>query len=235
MNIKFSHFQFDSSKDPEPKSKKLKKVSSMKKIVGKKRGNKTMDIKAFIKELKNDIKQTEERPIMKSALKNSNEKIQQKKEQITKIIKKGINDKEILLVKDRNDMLYEEIQTYQENCEKCLEYLFKEKMKKYFENKQNESEVFSSNKITNFDSGDEISFGAIIFNEKSDLDIEYEKKFEEVFNQYFNKFSQLYSFNNIYSVYMGDLYDDVMEKINNILNPINNKKVRFNENVVIIK
>ena len=76
---------------------------------------------------------------------------------------------------------------------------------------------------------------AIIFNEKSDLDIKYEKKFEEVFNQYFNKFSQLYSFNDIYSVYMGDLYDDVMEKINNILNPINNKKVRFNENVVIIK
>ena len=41
-------------------------------------------------------------------------------------------------------------------------------MRKYMENKQNESEIFSSNKLTNFDSGDEISFGAITFNEKTD-------------------------------------------------------------------
>ena len=232
--MKTSHFQFYAVNKRESKNKKLKRVSSMTRIVAPKKANNTPDIKGFFEESQKDIKRTKKRPIMKSALKNSNERLQQKKEQISKIIKQNINNNEILLVRDRNDIYYEEILAYQENCEKNLEHLFKEKMRKYMENKQNESEIFSSNKLTNFDSGDEISFGAITFNEKTDLDNEYNKKFDDVFNQYFNRFSDLDNFNKIYSVYMRDLYDYIMEKINNILNPVNNKKVKFDDKVIII-
>lgn len=232
--MKTSHFQFYPINKRESKNKKLKRVSSMTRIVAPKKVYNTMDIKGFFEESQKDTKRTRKRPIMKSALKNSNERLQQKKDQISKIIKQNINNNEILLVRDRNDIYYEEILAYQENCEKNLEYLFKEKMRKYMENKRNESEVFSSNKLTNFDSGDEISFGAITFNEKTDLDNEYNKKFEDVFNQYFNRFSDLDNFNKIYSVYMRDLYDYIMEKINNILNPVNNKKVKFDDKVIII-
>ena len=232
--MKTSHFQFNPINKRESKNKKLKRVSSMTRIVAPKKVYNTLDIKGFFEESQKDIKRTKKRPIMKSALKNSNERLQQKKEQISKIIKQNINSDEILLVRDRNDIYYEEILAYQENCEKNLEHLFKEKMRKYMENKQNESEIFSSNKLTNFDSGDEISFGAITFNEKTDLDNEYNKKFDDIFNQYFNMFSDLDNFNKIYSVYMRDLYDYIMEKINNILNPVNNKKVKFDDKVIII-
>ena len=43
------------------------------------------------------------------------------------------------------------------------------------QDKQHETELFLSNKKTNFDSGDEIRFGKISDDERSDLDIEYDE------------------------------------------------------------
>ena len=230
MNMKASHFQIYPIYRNESKNSKLKKVSSMEKIENQNNTYRKMNIGALLEAEKNDLKRIRKKPIIKSALKNSIEKLNQKKNNVRHIICQHIKDKEVLMIKDKNDLYYEEILLFQETCEKALERLFKEKMKKVIQEKQNEIDLFSSNIKTNFDSGDEISFGAVPENEKTDLDNEYDQKFNDVFIQYINKFYYFHNFNKIYSMYMKDIYDDIVEKINNAINPANNnykKKVQF--------
>ena len=228
MELKTSHFQVYSVRRNESQKIKIKRVSSMKNINRKNENHKAMDIEKFLECEKISIIKSRKGP-KTSVLKNSDEKINQKMDKIRQIINLNVNDKEILLVKDRNDFDFNEIVAFQKSCENELDNILKEKMKKYTENKINESEIFSSNRITNFDSADELSFGSIVVNDKSNLDIEYERKFDVVFDKYINRFSKLDNFHKIYSTYMYDIYDNLAEKINNILNPINNtnKKVTF--------
>ena len=230
MDMKTSHFHVYPIYRHESKNSKLKKVSSMKNIISQNNKYKIWNIGDLIMAEKNDMKRLKKKPIIKSALKNSIGKLNQKKNHVRQIIDQNINNKEIMLIEDKNDIYYDEIILFQQTCEKDLERLFQEKMKKVMQDKEDETELFLSNKKTNFDSGDEISFGIIPDDERSDLDIEYDEKIDDVFMKYINNFSEFDDFNKIYSVYMKDIYDYLVEKINNVINPVNNnykKKVQF--------
>ena len=229
MKLKTSHFLDYPVRRKESQKIKIKKISSKKKISNKNELLKTMDIEEFLKREKISINRAKKGPNV-SVLKNSDEKLNQKKDKLRQIINLNINDNEILLVKNKNDLYFDEIKTFQKTCENELENLFREKMKKFTENRMNGDEIFSSNKITNFDSAEQLSFDSLPVDNKSDLDIEYDIKFNRVFSKYINKFSKYDNFQKIYSMYMGDIYDNLVEKINNILYPINdndNKKVTF--------
>lgn len=225
--MKTSHFRFYPIKKTDSHNSKLKKVSSVKDIGNKNEIYKTLTINQFFKSSRRDIRKTRKNPIIKSVLKNSNEKMNQKKDKIRHLINQNINIDEILRVKDRNDIYYQEILFFQDNCEKALEGLFKEKMIKIMKEKQNEIEIFQPSNFTNFESVDEISFGVFPEKERNGLDIEYDKKYEEVFNRYINNFCELDNYNKINSMYMKDIYDNLVGKIYNILYPFNNKKVTF--------
>ena len=231
MNMKISHFKYYNEKKNQPRKSNLKRVSSAKSIE-KSKGEiyRTIDISRFLIEAKVDIIKSRKKPIIKSVLKNSTEKISEKANKIRKIIEQNINREEIMLINDKIDIDYQQIQTFQEKCENQLESLFNEKMKKIFELRQNMSEEIRSSKGTNFDSYDEISFGSIPDKNKELLDSEYDIKFDEIFFQYLRKFNQANNCKKIISIYMRSIYDNLLSKINSVLNPINHKRVKFKSN-----
>ena len=227
MNLKTAHFNFYPVKKTEYKNSNLKKVSSMKSVDNNNDIYKSLTINQFFNAAKNDIRRTRKKPIIKSVLKNSNEKLNQKKSQIRLLINQIMSDDEILRIRDRNDINYNDILFFQANCEKALEHLFKEKMNKIMKKKQKEIDFFHSSNFTNFETGDEISFGVFSEKEKDGLDIEYDKKFDDAFCQYMNKFSEMNNYKELNSMYMKDIYDNLVGKIYNIIYPVNTKKVRF--------
>ena len=232
-----SHFKYNHEKNNRTRISTLKKISSMKAIDNKDEIYKTLTIDQFLENAKKDIIRTRKRPIIKSVLKNSNGKKNEKLQKIRKIINQNLNKDEIMLIRDKNDIDYKEILEYQENCENALELVFKEKMKKIFEIKQNRPEEFSSSEKTNFNSNEEISFGSIHAknNQKDDykekLDKEYDEKYCDIFFEYANNFDDMDGFNKIYAKYMRCLCDELLGKINGVLYPISNKKVRFKKGI----
>ena len=231
--MQISHFKYNPEKKNRYHTSRLKKISSMKTIDNKGEIYKTLTINQFLASARNDIRRTRKRPIIKSVLKNSSGKKNEKLQKIRKIINQNLNKEEIMLLKDKNNIEYKEILEFQDNCENSLELVFKEKMKKIFEIRQNRPEDISSSEKTNFNSNDEISFGSIHIknNQKDDykekLDEEYDEKYCDVFFKYANNFDDMDGFNKIYSKYMRCLCDDLIGKINGVLYPISNKKVRF--------
>ena len=232
--MKVSHFKAFHEKSNFPRKstlrKSIRKVSSMKKINNKNEILRTLTVGQFFEQAHKDIKITRKKHIVKSVLKNSKSKLNQKLEKVRNIINKNINKDEILLLIDKNDISSEQIHIYQDICEQALERLFNEKMKKIFELRQNMSEEIRSSKGTNFDSYDEISFGSIPDKNKELLDSEYDIKFDEIFFQYLRKFNQTNNCKKIISIYMRSIYDNLLSKINSVLNPINHKRVKFKSN-----
>lgn len=228
MNMKISHFKYYNEKKNQPRKSNLKRVSSAKSIE-KSKGEiyRTIDISRFLIEAKVDIIKSRKKPIIKSVLKNSTEKISEKANKIRKIIEQNINREEIMLINDKIDIDYQQIQTFQEKCEDQLESLFNEKMKKIFELRKNNPDELQLSQITNFDSNDEISFRSVPDQNKEKIDNEYNEKFSDVFYQYISNFNDMDDFKRVYLVYMGYIYDNLIKKINSILYPRKSKKVKF--------
>ena len=132
-----------------------------------------------------------------------------------------------MLINDKIDIDYQQIQTFQEKCEDQLESLFNEKMKKIFELRKNNPDELQLSQITNFDSNDEISFRSVPDQNKEKIDNEYNEKFSDVFYQYISNFNDMDDFKRVYLVYMGYIYDNLIKKINSALYPRKSKKVKF--------
>ena len=228
MNMKISHFKYYNEKKNQPRKSNLKRVSSAKSIE-KSKGEiyRTIDISRFLIEAKVDIIKSRKKPIIKSVLKNSTEKISEKANKIRKIIEQNINREEIMLINDKIDIDYQQIQTFQEKCEDQLESLFNEKMKKIFELRKNNPDELQLSQITNFDSNDEISFRSVPDQNKEKIDNEYNEKFSDVFYQYISNFNDIDDLKRVYLVYMGYIYDNLIKKINSVLYPRKSKKVKF--------
>ena len=228
MNMKISHFKYYNEKKNQPRKSNLKRVSSAKSIE-KSKGEiyRTIDISRFLIEAKVDIIKSRKKPIIKSVLKNSTEKISEKANKIRKILEQNINREEIMLINDKIDIDYQQIQTFQEKCEDQLESLFNEKMKKIFELRKNNPDELQLSQITNFDSNDEISFRSVPDQNKEKIDNEYNEKFSDVFYQYISNFNDMDEFKRVYLVYMGYIYDNLIKKINSVLYPRKSKKVKF--------
>ena len=228
MNMKISHFKYYNEKKNQPRKSNLKRVSSAKSIE-KSKGEiyRTIDISRFLIEAKVDIIKSRKKPIIKSVLKNSTEKISEKANKIRKIIEQNINREEIMLINDKIDIDYQQIQTFQEKCEDQLESLFNEKMKKIFELRKNNPDELQLSQITNFDSNDEISFRSVHDQNKEKIDNEYNEKFSDVFYQYISNFNDMDDLKRVYLVYMGYIYDNLIKKINSVLYPRKSKKVKF--------
>ncbi len=228
MNMKISHFKYYNEKKNQPRKSNLKRVSSAKSIE-KSKGEiyRTIDISRFLIEAKVDIIKSRKKPIIKSVLKNSTEKISEKANKIRKIIEQNINREEIMLINDKIDIDYQQIQTFQEKCEDQLESLFNEKMKKIFELRKNNPNELQLSQITNFDSNDEISFRSVPDQNKEKIDNEYNEKFSDVFYQYISNFNDMDDLKRVYLVYMGYIYDNLIKKINSVLYPRKSKKVKF--------
>ena len=228
MNMKISHFKYYNEKKNQPRKSNLKRVSSAKSIE-KSKGEiyRTIDISRFLIEAKVDIIKSRKKPIIKSVLKNSTEKISEKANKIRKILEQNINREEIMLINDKIDIDYQQIQTFQEKCEDQLESLFNEKMKKIFELRKNNPDELQLSQITNFDSNDEISFRSVHDQNKEKIDNEYNEKFSDVFYQYISNFNDMDDFKRVYLVYMGYIYDNLIKKINSVLYPRKSKKVKF--------
>ena len=228
MNMKISHFKYYNEKKNQPRKSNLKRVSSAKSIE-KSKGEiyRTIDISRFLIEAKVDIIKSRKKPIIKSVLKNSTEKISEKANKIRKIIEQNINREEIMLINDKIDIDYQQIQTFQEKCEDQLESLFNEKLKKIFELRKNNPDELQLSQITNFDSNDEISFRSVPDQNKEKIDNEYNEKFSDVFYQYISNFNDMDDFKRVYLVYMGYIYDNLIKKINSVLYPRKSKKVKF--------
>jgi len=226
--MKISHFKYYNEKKNQPRKSNLKRVSSAKSIE-KSKGEiyRTIDISRFLIEAKVDIIKSRKKPIIKSVLKNSTEKISEKANKIRKIIEQNINREEIMLINDKIDIDYQQIQTFQEKCEDQLESLFNEKMKKIFELRKNNPNELQLSQITNFDSNDEISFRSVPDQNKEKIDNEYNEKFSDVFYQYISNFNDMDDFKRVYLVYMGYIYDNLIKKINSVLYPRKSKKVKF--------
>lgn len=228
MNLKTSHFKYTNEKNNQPRKSNSKRVSSAKSIE-KRKGEiyRTMDINQFLIEAKIDNIKSRRKPFIKSVLKNSSKKISEKTRKIRKIIEQNINREEIMLIIDKNDIDYQQIQTFQEKCENQLESLFDEKMKKILELKQNIPDELRFSQIINFDSTDEISFRSTPDQNKETIDNEYDEKFSDVFYQYICNFNDMDDLKRTYMIYMEDIYDNLINKINSILYPKKSKKVKF--------
>ena len=132
-----------------------------------------------------------------------------------------------MLINDKIDIDYQQIQTFQEKCEDQLESLFNEKMKKIFELRKNNPDELQLSQITNFDSNDEISFRSVPDQNKEKIDNEYNEKFSDVFYQHTPNFNDMDDLKRVYLVYMGYIYDNLIKKINSVLYPRKSKKVKF--------
>ena len=228
MNMKISHFKYNLEQKIVPRKSILKRVSSAKTMEKNKAEIfKTINVSQFFAQAKYDIKKSRKKPKVKSVLKNSNEKINGKIQKIKRIIEQNINREEIMLIKDKNDIDYEQILAYQEQCENELESLFNEKMKKIFELRNNTTDELRLSQITNFDSNDEISFRSIPEQNKEKIDEEYDEKYSEVFYKYISHFDDMDDIKRINLIYMGYIYDNLIKKINSILYQRKNIRVKF--------
>ena len=214
MNMKISHFKYNPEQKIAPRKSILKRVSSTKSMEKNKvEIFKTINVSQFFAKAKYDIKKSRKKPKVKSVLKNSNEKINEKIQKIKRIIEQNINREEIMLIMDKNDIDYEQILAYQEKCENEIESLFNEKMKKIFELRNNTPDELRLSQITNFDSNDEISFRSIPEQNKEKIDEEYDEKYSEIFYKYISHFDDMDDIKRINLIYMGYIYDNLIKKI----------------------
>ena len=228
MNHKVSHFKL--LEDIETPSKKLKRVSSTKEISKKPKAQyRSISVSKFFKEAKDDIKETPNK-ILKPLLKNSTKNLAIKMSLIWKTIKQNINKEEILLIKDKNDIYINEILSLQNACENEVMNLFPEKMKQIDELETVLKDTYKRNMMEGIHDKEFIisSLKKVWKKGNQNLDIKYKKKFDDICRTYMEKFSNLCDIESRRELYFKSIYDNLMNKISEIINPPKIKKVKFN-------
>ena len=228
MNHKVSHFKL--LEDIKTPSKKLNRVSSTKEILKKpKTQYRSISVSKFFKEAKDDIKETPNK-ILKPLLKNSTKNLAIKMSLIWKTIKQNINKEEILLIKDKNDIYLNEILSLQKACENEVMNLFPEKMKQIDELEAVLKDTYKRNMMEGIHDKEFIisSLKKVWKKGNQNLDLIYEKKFDDICRTYMEKFSNLCDIENRHQLYFKSICDNLMNKIYTIINPPNIKKVKFN-------
>ena len=188
--------------------------------------------------------------ILKSVLKCSKTKINDKKKILFKTINQNISLEKISLIQEKNDLLFNsgciEAQT---TYEKEIENLFNDKTKKYNEilekydyeifelqnSIEEEKQKEKNNNIT--DNVVDNCSAKLIYdqliedknNEIENLDKEYDEKFKEI-NEKYNENFEIEDVEDKSMIYRNQIFEDFKMKINDIVFPTNNKKVCFNIN-----
>ena len=189
--------------------------------------------------------------ILKSVLKCSKTKINEKKKLLFNIINKNISLEKISLIQEKNDLLFNSGCTEaQTTYETEIENLFNNKTKKYNEilekydyeifelqNSIEEEKQKEKNNNNNSDTAVDNCSAKLIYdqliedknNEIENLDKEYDEKFKEI-NEKYNENFEIEDVEDKSMIYRNQIFEDFKMKINDIVYPTNNKKVCFNVN-----
>ena len=190
--------------------------------------------------------------ILKSVLKCSKTKINEKKKLLFNIINKNISLEKISLIQEKNDLLFNSGCTEaQTTYETEIENLFNNKTKKYNEilekydyeifelqnSIEEEKQKEKNNNNNNSDTAVDNCSAKLIYdqliedknNEIENLDKEYDEKFKEI-NEKYNENFEIEDVEDKSMIYRNQIFEDFKMKINDIVYPTNNKKVCFNVN-----
>lgn len=221
-----------------------------------KRINNNLDIKIKKKNIFNNKKQNnkkEMKRILKPSLKCSKINIEQKKNIIKKIIEENLRIDKIKFIQAKNDLfLNNSLLEAQSSYEIEIENLFKEKMEKLNEinekynddifelkndieqdknnsKEENESEKDKIINKYNDNNGVEIVYNRLIEDKNKEiksLDKEYENKYNDLYKKYIEHF-EFEDLEERNMIYRNQIYESIKTKIIDIINPINNKNVKF--------
>ena len=202
--------------------------------------------------------------VVKSVLKSSKAKVEQKKNIIKQIIEENLTLNQFLNIQAKNELFLNEIlHEAQASYENKLDDLFNEKMKKLNDiNEKFDEEIFKLRKevediedilkkdkenvdinVRNLNGG--MGVGCLL--EDCGINKVYKKLIEdknreinEIEKEYDNKYKALY-YNFILNfefedleernmIYRNQMFEIIKTKIHDVVNPINNKSVKFNLN-----
>ena len=183
--------------------------------------------------------------VKKSVLKSSKSKIEEHKKKIFKIIEDNLILSKIKTLQAKNDlMFYNSSNEAQNNFEENIDKLFKEKMdklneinKKYdneiYELKQDieEEEIIKKNEEEKeeSDSSLKLIYDNLLEDKKKEiekLEKEYDTKLNRIKENYKDNF-ELEELDERSIIYKNEIIGNLRTKIEDIINPPNNKKVNF--------
>ena len=199
--------------------------------------------------------------VIKSVLKSSKTKVEQKKNIIKRIIEENLTLNRILCIQAKNDLLLNDILNEAKiSYENKLDNLFNEKMKKLNDiNKKYDEDIFElkteveelEEKIKKGKENVNINLGNLdgrtgvafklgdcginkvyrkLVEDKNREINEIEKEYDNKYNSLYTNFIQNFEFEDLEErnmIYRNQLFEIIKTKINDIVNPINNKSVNF--------
>ena len=202
-----------------------------------------------------------QKKVIKSVLKSSKAKVEQKKNIVKQIIEDNLTLNRILNIQAKNDMFLNDIlNEAQISYENKLDNLFNEKMKKLNDiNEKYDKEIFElRNEVEQLEekikkgkenvdiNGGNLGGGIIIGCRLEDCGInkvyrhlvedknkeisEIEKEYDNKYNALYNNFIQNFEFEDLEErnmIYRNQMFEIIKTKINDVINPINNKSVNF--------
>ena len=202
-----------------------------------------------------------QKKVVKSILKSSKTKVEQKKNIIKQIIEDNLTLNRILSIQAKNDLILNDIlNEAQISYENKLDNLFNEKMKKLNDiNKKYDEDIFelkseveeTEEKIKKGKENVNINLGNLdgrtgvgfklgdcginkvyrkLVEDKNREINEIEKEYDNKYNSLYNNFIQNFEFEDLEErnmIYRNQLFEIIKTKINDIVNPINNKSVNF--------
>jgi hypothetical protein len=202
-----------------------------------------------------------QKKIVKSVLKSSKTKVEQKKNIIKQIIEDNLTLDRIFNIQAKNDLFLNDIlNEAQISYENKLDNLFNEKMKKLNDiNEKYDEEIFElKNEVEELEEkmkrgkenininganlGSMIGIGCkledcginkvyrkLVEDKNREIN-EIEKEYDNKYNSLYNNFIQNFEFEDLEErnmIYRNQMFEIIKTKINDIVNPINNKSVNF--------
>jgi len=199
--------------------------------------------------------------VVKSILKSSKTKVEQKKNIIKKIIEDNLTLDRILNIQAKNDLFLNDIlNEAQTSYENKLDNLFNEKMKKLYDiNEKYDEDIFElkneveelEEKIKKGKENANINGGNLcgrlgfvckledcgihkvyrkLVEDKNREINKIEKEYDDKYNTLYNNFIQNFEFEDLEErnmIYRNQMFEIIKTKINDVVNPINNRSVNF--------
>lgn len=209
--------------------------------------SKTENIFSYKKQNKKDIIT---KKILKPCLKGSKIKIEQKKKALIKIIEENVTLDKLLFIQDKNDLfLNNSLLEAQTTYEIEMDNLFKEKIEKLNDiNERYDDDIFelkneveedeknnkenkniNDNNMNNDDDSIKLVYRRLIEDKNKEIENvnkEYEKKSSILYDKYIKNFEfEDLEVRNM--IYQNQIYENLRNKINDVINPPNNKNVQF--------